>query len=247
MIVPARNAASTLGACLTSISDASAATGRDRADRGRQRLDGPDAPRSPPPPARSCSRCQGCACPRSAIAPRVRRGRRSSPSSTPTMCLAREWFSRARRLFAEPGIAAAGAEYRSAATMARGFSAPTTACVSTDRARSGRHLAAERQSGDPCRRVPARSADSTKRSRRAKTSTCAGDWPRLTGGWSPTTRSVSVHYGDPRTLGAVFTGEMWRGRDNLRVTLRPPMNLRSTLSALQPLVDGRARSSPRCS
>ena len=47
---------------------------------------------------------------------------------------------------------------------------------------------------------------------------------------------ASVHYGDPRTLRAVYAGEKWRGRDNLRVTLRPPMNLRSALSALQPLV-----------
>jgi Glycosyl transferase family 2 len=46
---------------------------------------------------------------------------------------------------------------------------------------------------------------------------------------------ASVHYGDPRTLRAVYAGEVWRGRDNLRVTLRPPMNLRSVLSAVQPL------------
>jgi hypothetical protein len=46
---------------------------------------------------------------------------------------------------------------------------------------------------------------------------------------------ASTHLGDPRTLRAVFVGEMWRGRDNLRVTLRPPMNPRSVLSALQPL------------
>lgn len=47
---------------------------------------------------------------------------------------------------------------------------------------------------------------------------------------------VSIHHGDPRTLGALFRGEMWRGRDNLRVTLRSPRALRSVLSALQPLV-----------
>jgi GT2 family glycosyltransferase len=46
---------------------------------------------------------------------------------------------------------------------------------------------------------------------------------------------VSVHHGDPRTLGALFRGEMWRGRDNLRVTLRSPRDIRSVLSALQPL------------
>jgi hypothetical protein len=32
----------------------------------------------------------------------------------------------------------------------------------------------------------------------------------------------STHYGDPRTLRAVFVGELWRGRDNIRVTLREP-------------------------
>jgi hypothetical protein len=47
---------------------------------------------------------------------------------------------------------------------------------------------------------------------------------------------ISVHHGDPRTLAALFRGEMWRGRDNLRVTLRSPRSIRSILSALQPVV-----------
>ncbi len=47
-------------------------------------------------------------------------------------------------------------------------------------------------------------------------------------------RLVNIHHGDPRTLGGVFLGEMWRGRDNLRVTFRPPLEIRSVLSALQP-------------
>ena len=47
---------------------------------------------------------------------------------------------------------------------------------------------------------------------------------------------VSVHHGDPRTLWALFRGEMWRGRDNLRVTLRSPRDLRSIASALQLLM-----------
>lgn len=47
---------------------------------------------------------------------------------------------------------------------------------------------------------------------------------------------VSIHHGDPRTLGALFRGEIWRGRDNVRVTLRSPRSLRSMLSALQPVV-----------
>lgn len=47
---------------------------------------------------------------------------------------------------------------------------------------------------------------------------------------------VSIHHGDPRTLGALFRGELWRGRDNLRVTLRSPRTVRSILSAAQPVV-----------
>jgi hypothetical protein len=45
----------------------------------------------------------------------------------------------------------------------------------------------------------------------------------------------SVHVGDPRTLGALFRGELWRGRDNLRVTLRGPLSLRSLASLLLPV------------
>jgi Glycosyl transferase family 2 len=47
-------------------------------------------------------------------------------------------------------------------------------------------------------------------------------------------RLVNIHHGDPRTLGAVFRGELWRGRDNLRVTFRPPLDVRSVISAVQP-------------
>lgn len=38
---------------------------------------------------------------------------------------------------------------------------------------------------------------------------------------------TSVHHGDPRTLRALFLGELWRGRDNVRVTFRPPVSFRS--------------------
>ena len=44
----------------------------------------------------------------------------------------------------------------------------------------------------------------------------------------------SVHRGDPRTLRALFFGELWRGRDNLRVTLRAPLTIRSLPSLLLP-------------
>jgi GT2 family glycosyltransferase len=46
----------------------------------------------------------------------------------------------------------------------------------------------------------------------------------------------SVHFGDPATLSALFLGELWRGRDNLRVTLRGCTSLRTLGSATAPLV-----------
>jgi glycosyltransferase involved in cell wall biosynthesis len=46
----------------------------------------------------------------------------------------------------------------------------------------------------------------------------------------------SVHFGDPRTLKALFFGELWRGRDNIRVTVRGPKTIRNLRSALVPVV-----------
>ena len=37
---------------------------------------------------------------------------------------------------------------------------------------------------------------------------------------------VNVHLGDPATLQALFRAERWRGRDNMKVSLRPPVRLR---------------------
>ena len=45
----------------------------------------------------------------------------------------------------------------------------------------------------------------------------------------------NVHYGDPRTLSDLFFGELWRGRDNLRVSLRGPLTIRSLPSVLLPV------------
>jgi hypothetical protein len=47
----------------------------------------------------------------------------------------------------------------------------------------------------------------------------------------------SVHFGDPRTLKALFFGELWRGRDNLRVTLSGPRTLRHLRSAFIPIAE----------
>jgi GT2 family glycosyltransferase len=45
----------------------------------------------------------------------------------------------------------------------------------------------------------------------------------------------SVHHGDPSRLSSVFWGELWRGRDNLRVTLRGPKSIRTVASAGMPI------------
>jgi GT2 family glycosyltransferase len=47
----------------------------------------------------------------------------------------------------------------------------------------------------------------------------------------------SVHFGDPRTLRALFLGELWRGRDNLRVTFSGPRTFRHLRSAIVPVID----------
>jgi GT2 family glycosyltransferase len=47
----------------------------------------------------------------------------------------------------------------------------------------------------------------------------------------------NVHFGDPSTLAALFRGELWRGRDNLKVTLRGPRTVRHFRSLLVPIVD----------
>ena len=45
----------------------------------------------------------------------------------------------------------------------------------------------------------------------------------------------SVHHGDPRTLSDLFFGELWRGRDNLRVSLRGQLTVRTVPSVLMPI------------
>jgi glycosyltransferase involved in cell wall biosynthesis len=46
----------------------------------------------------------------------------------------------------------------------------------------------------------------------------------------------STHYGDPPTLRALFVGELWRGRDNVRASLRGPLSMRELPSLLAPLL-----------
>jgi hypothetical protein len=49
-------------------------------------------------------------------------------------------------------------------------------------------------------------------------------------------RLRNTHLGDPATLADVFRGERWRGRDNIRVSLRPPRSWRGVISGLLPVV-----------
>lgn len=48
-------------------------------------------------------------------------------------------------------------------------------------------------------------------------------------------RLHNIHHGDPPTLRHVFLGELWRGRDNVRVSLRRPWSWRTLASAAIPL------------
>jgi len=50
-------------------------------------------------------------------------------------------------------------------------------------------------------------------------------------------RLKSIHHGDPETLSDLFLAERWRGRDNLRVSLRGPIRLSTLPSAIIPIVD----------
>jgi hypothetical protein len=47
----------------------------------------------------------------------------------------------------------------------------------------------------------------------------------------------SIHRGDPQTLAALFFGELWRGRDKLRVSLRAPVTWRSLPSIAMPIAN----------
>ena len=49
-------------------------------------------------------------------------------------------------------------------------------------------------------------------------------------------RMHSIHHGDPPTLRALFRAERWRGRDNLRVSLRGPVALREWPSIVIPIL-----------
>lgn len=47
----------------------------------------------------------------------------------------------------------------------------------------------------------------------------------------------NVHFGDPATIRALFYGELWRGRNNFRVTIRGPRTFKHFRSVIVPIVD----------
>jgi glycosyltransferase involved in cell wall biosynthesis len=47
----------------------------------------------------------------------------------------------------------------------------------------------------------------------------------------------STHVGDPKTLAALFYAELWRGRDNLTVSLRERLTWRSAPSVAMPIIN----------
>jgi glycosyltransferase involved in cell wall biosynthesis len=50
-------------------------------------------------------------------------------------------------------------------------------------------------------------------------------------------RMRNVHLGDPATLGKLYRSELWRGRDNLRVSLRYGLTLRGLPSVIMPVLE----------
>jgi GT2 family glycosyltransferase len=57
-------------------------------------------------------------------------------------------------------------------------------------------------------------------------------------GWAVVSdsRMRSVHHGDPSTLAALFWGELWRARGNVRASLRPPIDVKSLPSVAIPML-----------
>ena len=47
----------------------------------------------------------------------------------------------------------------------------------------------------------------------------------------------SIHFGDPATLKNLFFGELWRGRNNFRVTMKGPITPRALLSLVIPVLN----------
>ena len=146
-----------------------------------------------------------------------------------------DWPLVALALLAAPGVVAAGAPYVAppdgnwVQRAYDSFRSRGRATQDTDWLPSGNLAvtrdAFERAQGFDARLETCEDVDLCQRLRQAGGRIVAD--PRLR----------SIHRGDPRSLGAVFRGELWRGRDNLRVSLRSPLTLRSLPSVLIPVLD----------
>ena len=147
----------------------------------------------------------------------------------------RGWIGTALDIFRDSTVAAAGAPYAAAPganwiqRAYHRFRSDLSAARPTDWLGSGNLLirrdAFERIGGFDARLQSCEDVDLCNRLRRAGYRLVAD--PRLR----------SVHLGDPATLRALFFGELWRGRDNIRVTLRGPLTLRALPSVVIPIVE----------
>jgi glycosyltransferase involved in cell wall biosynthesis len=144
------------------------------------------------------------------------------------------WFEAAAESFEDSGVGAAGALYlspRDGTWVQRMYGAlrgRTTGRSETGWLGSGNMLVRrdifERLAGFDTRLEACEDVDLCRRIR-------AGGW-KIIGD----ERFRSVHHGDPKTLRALFRAELWRGRDNLRVSFRSPFDPRDLPSIITPMV-----------
>lgn len=147
--------------------------------------------------------------------------------------LAPRWVDAARSLFGDASIAAAGAPYEAAADanwVQRAydrFRPHYTGTRDVEWLGSGnlavRRAVFERVGGFDTRLETCEDVDLCNRIRADGHRLVADD------------RLKSAHLGDPATLRQLFFGELWRGRDNIRVSLRGPLTLRALPSLLIPV------------
>ena len=143
------------------------------------------------------------------------------------------WIAAALEIFDDPSVAAAGAPYSAPPTanwIQRAYDRVRPVLHSaqpTDWLGSGnlivRREAFERVRGFDTSLESCEDVDLCNRLRAAGYRLVAD--PRLR----------SVHLGDPGTLRALFFGELWRGRDNIKVSLRGPWSLRAVPSVAIPI------------
>jgi hypothetical protein len=148
--------------------------------------------------------------------------------------LAPGWIAAALNLFRDPRVGAGGAPYHAPADgtwvqrIYDGLRSRALAPVETEWLGSGnliiRRELFDRMRGFDTTLESCEDVDLCKRMR-ASGAVLMND-----------ARLRSTHYGDPRTLKALFMGELWRGRSNLQVTFRPPVTARELPSAIIPVL-----------